>query len=166
HADQPVFGNLSRWLYDNFAVVIPLGLSMLVLVRFLFGIGEAGAFPNITRALHNWFPLTERGMAQGWVWMSGRLMGGLTPLIWMVVVVWPALSWRYAFAFFGVAGVAWCIAFTSWFRNRPDEKAEVNAAERELIAAGTQGATEQAHAQVPWVQLLGSWNLWAICLMY
>ncbi len=45
------------------------GLGLLVLVRFLFGMGEAGAFPNITRALHNWFPYHQRGLAQGTVWM-------------------------------------------------------------------------------------------------
>ena len=65
-------------------VVTPL--ATLVIFRFLFGMGEAGAFPNITRALHNWFPLQERGFAQGAVWMSGRLMGGLTPIVWMVLV--------------------------------------------------------------------------------
>ena len=46
-------------------------MAVLVIVRFLFGMGEAGAYPNITRALHNWFPLPERGFAQGSVWMSG-----------------------------------------------------------------------------------------------
>jgi MFS family permease len=143
-----------------------VGLTTLVIIRFLFGMGEAGAFPNITRALHNWFPLTERGMAQGFVWMSGRLMGGLTPLIWTAVVVWAGLPWRFAFVLFGLTGLAWCVAFTMWFRNRPEEKAGVNDAELELIRAGTAGATEKAHAKVPWGDLLRSWNLWAICLMY
>src|SRR5512143_2951370 len=58
-------------------------LAVLIVVRFLFGMGEAGAYPNITRALHNWMPMAERGFAQGAVWMSGRLMGGVTPMIWM-----------------------------------------------------------------------------------
>src|SRR6185437_15103199 len=62
------------------------GLAFLIVIRFLFGMGEAGAYPNITRALHNWFPFTERGFAQGAVWMAGRLMGGLTPLLWLLVV--------------------------------------------------------------------------------
>src|SRR5262249_6564150 len=101
------------------AGVTLVGLTTLVVIRFLFGIGEAGAFPNITRALHNWFPLTERGMAQGWVWMSGRLMGGFTPLIWTALVVWTQVSWRYAFVVFGCVGLLWCVAFTAWFRNRP-----------------------------------------------
>ncbi|MFZ9791522.1 MAG: MFS transporter, partial [Gemmataceae bacterium] len=49
------------------------GFWMLVTIRFLFGIGEAGAYPNITRALHNWLPLSERGMAQGIIWTSARI---------------------------------------------------------------------------------------------
>ncbi|HVJ79944.1 MAG TPA: MFS transporter, partial [Planctomycetia bacterium] len=67
------------------------GLGTLICLRFLFGAGEAGAYPIITRALHNWFPASERPFAQGWVWMCGRLAGGLTPLLWMALVV--GTSW-------------------------------------------------------------------------
>jgi MFS family permease len=142
-----------------------IGLGALVVIRFLFGMGEAGAYPNITRALHNWFPFAARGLAQGAVWMSGRLMGGLTPLVWLILVEWLDLSWRATFWLFGSLGVVWCIAFASWFRNRPDEKPEVNAAERELIHAG-RADIGMAHARVPWLKLLTSTNLWALCLMY
>src|SRR5712692_2488448 len=65
---------------------ITIGFGALVTIRFLFGIGEAGAYPNLTRALHNWFPYGSRAFAQGAMWMSGRLIGGLTPLIWGLVV--------------------------------------------------------------------------------
>src|SRR5436309_1325625 len=61
---------------------LTFGLGALIVVRFLFGMGEAGAYPNITRSLHNWFPVGERAVAQGTVWMAGRFMGGMTPLIW------------------------------------------------------------------------------------
>jgi MFS family permease len=142
-----------------------IGLGALVTIRFLFGIGEAGAYPNITRALHNWFPFTARGLAQGAVWTCGRLMGGLTPLVWMVLVERLDLSWRATFWLFGGLGIVWCIAFASWFRNRPDEKPEVNAAERELIHAG-RGDIGLGHAHVPWLKLLTSLNLWTLCLMY
>src|SRR5205085_12178605 len=40
-------------------------LLTLVSVRFLFGCGEAGAFPNITRVVNDWFPFRERGTVQG-----------------------------------------------------------------------------------------------------
>ncbi len=104
--------------------VILVGFGALVVIRFLFGVGEAGAYPNITRALHNWFPATERGFTQGLVWMSGRLVGGLTPLIWTLLVVWGPLSWGGAFWTFGSLGLVWCVFFVWRFRNRPEEKPE------------------------------------------
>jgi MFS transporter, ACS family, glucarate transporter len=145
-------------------VVVPL--TVVVVIRFLFGVGEAGAYPNITRALHNWFPPQERGMTQGAVWMSGRLVGGLTPLIWTVLVGIAGVPWRWAFFIFGVIGLIWCVLFARWFRNRPDEKESVNNAELQLIRAGVGHESDQAHANVPWGRLLRSPTLWALCLMY
>jgi MFS family permease len=167
-----------------------VGLGALVAIRFLFGAGEAGAYPNITRALHNWFPFKQRGFAQGAVWTAGRLMGGLTPIIWWAIVNEDDSepSWRMAFCLFGAVGFIWCIAFALWFRNRPEEHPSVNEAERDLIhdvqtpqlepfdgarpmtAAATNRApsraTENAQARVPWLGLAKDTNLWALCLMY
>jgi MFS family permease len=149
---------------------LTIGFGTLVAIRLLFGVGEAGAYPNLTRALHNWFPYGERASAQGAMWMSGRLMGGLTALIWGLVVhkllrAWPDDGWRGAFYIFGALGVIWCIAWSFWFRNHPEQKPSVNAAERALIHGGRRD-TEAGHAHVPWGRLLTSGNLWALCLMY
>lgn len=141
------------------------GLTVMVVVRFLFGMGEAGAYPNITRALHNWFPFDERGSAQGAVWMAGRLMGGLTPFVWLALVEQMGMSWRAAFWLFGGLGIAWCVAFARWFRNRPQEKAEVNEAELALIQQDRHDE-EGGHRGVPWFKLLTNLNLWTLCMMY
>jgi MFS transporter, ACS family, glucarate transporter len=145
------------------------GLTTLTVVRFLFGAGEAGAYPNIARALHNWFPAHERGSAQGWVWMSGRLMGGLTPLIWMLLVSgtqWtsPLVGWRTAFWLFGLMGVGWCFLFAWRFRDRPEQHPKTNDAERKLIAAGRVAGSE--HANIPWLRIFGSGHLVWLYLMY
>lgn len=58
----------------------------LLAVRFFFGMGEAGCYPNIARAFHNWFPFNERGFAQGAVWMAGRFAGGITPLVVLALI--------------------------------------------------------------------------------
>lgn len=154
-----------------------LGLGSLIVIRLLFGVGEAGAYPNITRALHDWFPSRERGFAQGMVWMAGRLSGGLTPLLWTVLVEdvrgpgksdtlsLPLLSWRSAFWLFAGLGVVWAIAFAMWFRNRPEEKAAVGQAELELIKKDRPDYHEAA-MHVPWRALFADFNLWALCLMY
>jgi MFS family permease len=149
---------------------VTIGFAALVAIRFFFGVGEAGAYPNLTRALHNWFPYRSRAFAQGAMWMSGRLMGGLTALIWGLVVhrllgAWPNDGWRGAFYLFGVFGIMWCIAWAYWFRNRPEEKRTVNAAEQALIC-GDRRDLAAGHARVPWRRLLSSGNLWALCLMY
>src|SRR5262249_50779713 len=153
------------------------GVGLLAVVRFLFGMGAARAYPNLPRALHNWLPPTERAFGQGAVWMAGRLMGGLTPLVWTVLIegvrqsdggghhLEPLLTWRSAFWTFGVIGTLWCVAFALWFRNRPEEKPTVSPAELELIRAG-RGDREAVHSGVPWMRLLRSGNLWTLCLMY
>jgi MFS transporter, ACS family, glucarate transporter len=145
------------------------GLGTLIALRFLFGAGEAGAYPNITRALHNWFPSRRWETAQGLVFMSGRLMGGVTPLIWAVLVGGtassaPLMGWRGAFLLFGAVGVLWSLAFAFWFRDRPEDHPDVNAAERALI--GLEPQPSASHADVPWKAILTSRNLWALCIMY
>ena len=134
--------------------VVLLGFWGLVAVRFLFGIGEAGAFPNITRALHNWLPYSERGWAQGLLWTTARLMGGLTPWVWLFLVDRFGLPWRGIFLVFGLVGLVWCVGFAFRFRNRPSECPWANEAEKNLIREGTGGATEAAHSAVPWRKIL------------
>ncbi|HLW64265.1 MAG TPA: MFS transporter [Gemmataceae bacterium] len=140
------------------------GFWGLVTVRFLFGIGEAGAFPNIARSLYNWFPLRERGRAAGMVWMSARLMGGLTPLIVILLIGKMHIHWRAVFLLFGSIGVTWAVAFAYWFRNTPDEHSRVNEAERDLIHSDR--GTAEIHGGIPWRLLFSNRSVWALCLMY
>jgi MFS family permease len=148
-----------------------IAFGALLLVRFLFGVGEAGAFPNIAKAQSNWFPFTERAFGQGAVWMSGRFGGGVTPLVISMLIITQSTDtgqttqWRHLFWIFGVTGAIWCIAFWWWFRDRPEQNPSVNAAELALIHRG--GDLKSAgHAQVPWGKLFTNRNLWFICVMY
>lgn len=154
----------------KFGSIAVAGLGTLVVLRFLFGAGEAGAFPNITRAVHNWFPADQAATAQGWIWMSGRLMGGLTPVIWTLLVAGtattlPLVTWRGAFALFGLIGVVWCVAFALFFRDHPREHPRVNDAERQMIERGRDTAAA-THVGLPVRSFLRSANLWLICIMY
>lgn len=149
---------------------VTLGLGFLIGVRLLFGLGEAGAFPNITRALHHWLPLEERGRGQGLVWFSGKLMGGLTPFLWTLVVVGTSLTpallgWRGALCVFGFIGLAWCLLFARWFRDRPEENPEVNAAELELIHRH-RAPDHDTPRSVPWRRIVTNGNFLTLCLMY
>jgi MFS family permease len=122
----------ARWPWVGFAVLLG--------VRFLFGMGEAGAYPNIARAFHNWFPFEERGFAQGAVWMAGRLAGGLTGLVVLALLIRVPASdggttilWRHSFWIFGSLGVVWCVLFWFWFRDQPEQHPGVNQAELNQI---------------------------------
>lgn len=124
------------------------GLGTLVLLRFLFGAGEAGAYPNIARTIYNWFPSDRWEMAQGFVWMSGRLMGGLTPFVWMLLVTGTALTpplvnWRGAFLLFGLVGMIWCLLFRLYFTNRPPADSSANSAGGRLDAAESDSAAAE-----------------------
>jgi MFS family permease len=108
--------------------------GLLLLVRFLFGAGEAGAYPNITRVTGVWFPLRERAGAQGAVWMSARIGGAVAPTV--VGMLTRAVGWREAFWILGCLGLAWAVAFFFWFRDRPEDVPACNAAEVEHIRSG------------------------------
>src|SRR5262249_8709406 len=88
---------------------------LLLAVRFLFGAGEAGAYPNMARAFHGWFPFSERGSAKGTVWMSGRFAGGITAFIVYALMFDTVANdgtrvthWRHIFFIFGAVGAIWC----------------------------------------------------------
>src|SRR5262249_4040456 len=114
----------------------PWNLASLVAFRFLFAIGEAGAFPNIARATRDWFPFHERGLAQGLWWMFARWGGAVAPLLMMLLAL--PFGWRGAFILMGALGVVWVWAFWRGFRDRPEQHPGVNQAERALIGVGVQ----------------------------
>ncbi|MBK7927033.1 MAG: MFS transporter [Bryobacterales bacterium] len=130
-------------------------------VRFMFGAGEAGAYPNSSAAISRWFPFVERARAHGLVWMASRVGGAISPLL--VVPIQAAYGWRASFMVFGVMGILWAAAWYWWFRDHPSEKAGVTAAEMEEIDTG---AKPEAHVGLPWGQALRNPNLWWIMLMY
>jgi MFS transporter, ACS family, glucarate transporter len=134
----------------------------LWIVRFLFGAGEAGAFPNSSCAIAHWFPFAERGRAQGVFFMASRLGGAIAPLI--VVPLQRQVGWRNVFAIFGAIGVIWAIGWYLWFRDRPEQKRGVSASEMEIIRKGAAPPAERV--SVPWKVLLTSVNLWAVTFMY
>ncbi len=128
-----------KWIGHLFSAVPSAGLlfALLVAVRFCFGLGEAGAYPNIARALARWVPFQERARGQSWIWFSSRLGGAFAPAI-IGGLMWLAGGWEQAFWCLGVIGIVWAIGFFFWFRDRPEDKRGVSQAEVEAIR-GTAG---------------------------
>lgn len=138
------------------------GFASLVSIRFLFGAGEAGAFPNMARSFSRWFPSCERGQANGVLFLGSRAGGMLSaPIALLLIRHW---GWRTSFAVFGTLGLVWAAAWHAWYRDSPAEHPSVNDAERAWIE---QDRLPDAHRiATPWRALVGSRNLRAICAMY
>ncbi|HEY7309947.1 MAG TPA: MFS transporter [Gemmataceae bacterium] len=149
-------------------VLLPAGtwgtFAFLLTVRFLFGAFQGGGFPGLARVIADWMPMRQRGFAQGMVWTFSRLGGFLAPLL--VLWLFKAFGgWASPFVLLAGLGLVWCAFFWTWFRNRPGEMYQVNAAERELIESGRPLNLAPA-GPLPWSRFLGSRNVWALCLMY
>jgi ACS family glucarate transporter-like MFS transporter len=148
------------WSAFTMATGAAWNLGSLLVARFLFGVGEAGAFPNISRSFARWFPDRERGHAHGVVFMGTRLGGAIAPPL--VVMLMAAIGWRLSFVVCGFLGLIWCIFWLRWFRDDPAQHPSVNEAELSVIRGGLDAGERP---RLPWSALLST-NLLLICMMY
>jgi ACS family glucarate transporter-like MFS transporter len=138
-------------------------LPVLLIVRFLFGAGEAGGYPNVSVVIARWFPVRERGLAFGFVLMAAQVGGALSPLI--VVPIQMHYGWRGTFWFLGLLGPLWATIWYFWYRDTPGEKLGVSAAE---LAETAEVRSLPSHT-MPWAIALRTGNIWAaaaICFCY
>mgnify|MGYP000986778353 CR=1 FL=1 len=140
------------------------GAISMATIRFLFGVGEAGAFPIATRSLSRWMLPSERGYSQGVTHAGSRLGAALTPPI--VVALIASYGWRVPFYTFGVLGMLWTAVWFFWYRDVPAEHPGVNAAELELINASIGATRTSRTVHVPWRRILSHPTLWYLLAMY
>ncbi len=127
--------------------------------RFLFGLGAAGAYPNMTGVLYRWLPARERARGQGVIWAASRFGGALAPLL--LVPANAYLGWRGVFIVLGALGFVWVIFWRQWFRDRPADQPGITS--EEVIEIGEDTSS---HAGTPWKKLLGLPQLWLIAVAY
>ncbi|MGJ5813236.1 MFS transporter [Paludibaculum fermentans] len=137
------------------------GLS-LAINQFLFGAGEAGCFPNLTKTFTTWLPSNERVRAQGIMWMSARWGGAFTPIL--CAMIFTVLPWRAAFLIFACLGVIWAVFFFRWFRDDPKDHPAVNAAELALLSENR--SLTGSHGDVPWRKLISNRSVWLLWVQY
>jgi MFS transporter, ACS family, glucarate transporter len=150
------------WSAFTAATGLAWSAPSLIMIRALFGAGEAGAFPNLTRVLTTWLPVSERERAQAMVWLATRVSGALTPLI--VAMLIGAVGWRRTFDIFGVLGAIWAILFYRWYRDSPAAHPAVNQAELALLPSSKDTAI--AHTGVPWRLIFSTPSVWLLSIQY
>jgi MFS transporter, ACS family, glucarate transporter len=150
------------WSFFTAATGWAMSYTYLIVVRALFGAGEAGAFPNITKAFSTWLAPGEKSRAQGIVWMSARWGGAFTPLL--MAGLFQLIDWRVAFQIFGVLGVIWAFFFYRWYRDNPKDHPGVNAGELEHIKESAHMAED--HGSVPWGRFAASPSVWLLWIQY
>ena len=166
-----------------------VGFLSLFTWRFLFGVGEAGAYPNIARVQSRWLPQRSQGTASGMLWLVARWGGALAPLLFGILLRWvdsrgfrsvlghvPIVhgaahlaAWRLAFWVAGIAGIVWVVLFYPWFRDDPAHMPKANAAELELIRTGRSAEPNQPKPALDgdvWRSLFSNRSLWALALVY
>jgi len=162
-------GVVAYWSLMTAATAAAFSGASFIVVRFLFGVGEAGAFPGATRAMQLWYPRRERGLVQGVTHSASRFGAAIAPPI--VVLIMSELGWRPVFYICGAVGLLWSLWWALSYRNLPEEHALVNKAELELIRGrGPDGAINpppmEKQTNVPWGTLVSSGNMWAIMFAY
>jgi ACS family glucarate transporter-like MFS transporter len=153
---------VALWSFFTAATGWAWNYASLLACRLLFGVGEAGCFPNLAKTFTNWLPFEERMRAQGLMWFAARWGGAITPFL--VALLLQYVTWRHTFEMFGLLGIVWGSLFYVWFRDHPRDHPAVNAAELALIpSAEKAGAAREA---TPWGLILSNRSVLLLWLQY
>ena len=138
-------------------------------IRFLLGVGEAGAFPTATRAMQMWFPRDERGFVQGVSHAASRFGAAIGPPVAIAIMI--HYGWRSVFYVIGVLSLLWSLLYMLVYRNMPEENKDVSRAELARIRGiDEKGEIKRANVakrpKVPWSVLLKHGNMWAVMCAY
>ena len=147
------------WSVFTAATAAATGYVQLIVTQFLFGAGEAGAYPNAAGVIATWFPKAERARAQGAVWAASRVGGALSPLL--VIPLLHAVGWRGMFCALSGLGLLWAALWRMWFHDRPSEQPGITAAELKEIGSP---AARSRHGM--WSGLFRSRQTWLLMGMY
>jgi len=150
------------WSAFTMATAVAWNFASMAIIRFLFGIGEAGAWPSVARVYSRWIPLSERGRIQGIFFAGAHLSGGLTPLVVAAIAGW--LEWRAIFVVFGLIGMVWAVCWHAWFRDEPREHPSVLATERDHIEATRGLSATQSQGHGGWLAVFKTPTVAPLCV--
>ncbi|MFT5885185.1 MAG: ACS family glucarate transporter-like MFS transporter [Arcticibacterium sp.] len=135
----------------------------LLVIRFLFGAGEAGAFPAINRAVFSWIPLKERGTVTGINFSGSRLGAAFAlPLLSVVITEW---GWEFSFYLLGAVGVLVSILWFLLFRDKPEDHPLISQEEKDFIIKNRQKPSSEVK-KLPLSVMFKNKNMWLVMVQY
>ncbi|MEQ8554974.1 MAG: MFS transporter [Cyclobacteriaceae bacterium] len=150
---------VSFWSLFTFLTGAAWNFISLFITRLLFGVGEAGAFPGMAKAVYKWIPVRERGIVTG-INFSGSRIGAafaLPMVAWMIAT----LGWRMSFMVLGGIGFVWAAIWYWWFRTKPEDHPGISKEELNHILNTRQKERDQKdQTGLPFLLLLKSKNMW------
>jgi len=137
---RAVFIRIVLW-WSVFTVLtgFTTGFTSLIIVRFLFGMGEAGVFPTCSGTFSRWFPVVETARSVNITTFAQSVSLAIAPLI--IIPLATSFGWRYTFYVNGLIGFVWVAVCYAWFRNHPSEMKGISEKEREYIEENRQFRT-------------------------
>ena len=138
------------------------GLISLIVVRFLFGVGEAGAMPTVAGVVSRWFPQKETARSFSFIFTGQSLGSAIAPLI--IIPLAAAFGWRVPFFVIGLMGIVWVLVCVAWFKNNPAESKGISEEEKNLIEKTRR--FEEHTSAFPWKLVLRNRSLMALVLSF
>jgi ACS family glucarate transporter-like MFS transporter len=155
------FTALTAALPPGFRYAVPL----LIAVRFALGAGEATMYPAASQFVERWFPIAERGKANGIIFGGVGMGSGLTP--YFVTLIILHLGWRASFWISAGIGLAAAAIWYVTARDTPEQHARIGHSERDLIVTSREPRESRARSHfVPWSAILGSPQVITLTLSY
>lgn len=154
---------VSFWSFFTALTGVAWNAISMLLFRFFFGVGEAGAFPGATRAVYNWVPARERGIANG-IYHSGARFGAALSLVFMPWLI-NLVGWRWMFIINGLIGFVWITVWMIWFKDKPGNHPGVSAAELKYIE-DDQKDYKTEEEKIPFGIIITSSNMALVMFQY
>jgi len=164
-------------VFTALTALVPSGirgaLLVLVLVRIALGAGEAIMYPAANQFVERWFPMVERGKANGIIFGGVGIGSGLTPPLLTAIIL--HFGWRASFWFCAVVGL---LSGTVWYlaaRDTPEEHPWMTSGELDAIVRGrgdTPGRSATSHLRseggsgAPWRRICCSKEVLTLTASY
>ena len=146
------------WSFFTAMTGAATGMTSLMLIRFLFGMGESGAYPTSASTIARWFPANETGRGMSIVFLGQNTGAAIAPLIVVPLAIY--FGWRAPFFVNGLIGLLWVLACWIWFRNEPSEMKNISVEEIRFIEDNRRFLKHKE--SFPWKTVLGNWRIWAM----